>query len=123
VLSNPEFLSEGIAIENLENPDRLGQNLCVFDFLRIFFNAIRILIGGEQTPAGHRAIELLAGIYEHWVPRERIITMNTWSSELSKLVSFSASHLSFLTFFPIILGGKCVPRPTNFQHQLDFCDL
>jgi UDPglucose 6-dehydrogenase len=51
------------------------------------YRVFRVLIGGERTPEGERAIELLAGIYEHWVPRDRIITMNTWSSELSKLVS------------------------------------
>ena len=45
-----------------------------------------MLIGGEQTPEGHAAISQLASIYERWVPRERVITMNTWSSELSKLV-------------------------------------
>jgi UDPglucose 6-dehydrogenase len=67
VLSNPEFLSECTAITDLANPDR-------------------VLIGGEQTAEGLEAIGRLAKIYENWVPRDRIITMNTWSSELSKLV-------------------------------------
>jgi UDPglucose 6-dehydrogenase len=70
VLSNPEFLAEGTAINDLHHPDR-------------------VLIGGEQTPEGLAAIEQLVKIYETWVPRERIITTNTWSSELSKLVSIS----------------------------------
>ncbi len=77
VLSNPEFLAEGTAIKDLENPDR-------------------VLIGGERTPDGEKAIATLAGIYGRWVPRERIITTNLWSSELSKLVAnaFLAQRIS-----------------------------
>jgi UDPglucose 6-dehydrogenase len=77
VLSNPEFLAEGTAIADLEKPDR-------------------ILIGGETTPAGTAAIEALASVYGRWVPRERIITTNLWSSELSKLVAnaFLAQRIS-----------------------------
>ena len=68
-MSNPEFLAEGTAVKDLLNPDR-------------------VLIGGEQTPEGLEAISSLAWVYEHWVPKERVITMNTWSSELSKLVTY-----------------------------------
>lgn len=68
VLSNPEFLAEGTAISDLLNPDR-------------------VLIGGNQSPEGLEAVKALSWIYEHWVPSKNIITMNTWSSELSKLVS------------------------------------
>ncbi|KAF7633851.1 UDP-glucose 6-dehydrogenase [Meloidogyne graminicola] len=78
VLSNPEFLAEGSAIQDLASPDR-------------------VLIGGEHhTPEGLLAISKLASIYERWVPRERVITMNTWSSELSKLASnaFLAQRIS-----------------------------
>jgi len=77
VLSNPEFLAEGTAIENLLNPDR-------------------ILIGGSETAEGARAIELLAGVYSRWVSAAKIITMSTWSSELSKLASnaFLAQRVS-----------------------------
>lgn len=77
VLSNPEFLAEGTAVADMENPDR-------------------ILIGGEQTPEGLAAIESLVQVYAHWIPRERIITTNTWSSELSKLVAnaFLAQRIS-----------------------------
>lgn len=67
VLSNPEFLAEGSAIEDLFAPDR-------------------VLIGGDETADGAAAINKLSWIYEHWVPKERILTTNTWSSELSKLV-------------------------------------
>jgi UDPglucose 6-dehydrogenase len=77
VLSNPEFLAEGTAMADLENPDR-------------------VLIGGERTPEGEAAVRTLADVYAHWVPRERIITTNLWSSELSKLVAnaFLAQRIS-----------------------------
>ncbi|MEM1296621.1 MAG: nucleotide sugar dehydrogenase, partial [Verrucomicrobiota bacterium] len=77
VLSNPEFLAEGTAISDLTNPDR-------------------ILIGGATTPEGQEAVEKLVQVYENWVPRERILTTNLWSSELSKLVAnaFLAQRIS-----------------------------
>jgi UDPglucose 6-dehydrogenase len=77
VLSNPEFLAEGTAVADLENPDR-------------------ILVGGERTPGGEKAVATLVDIYARWVPRERIITTNLWSSELSKLVAnaFLAQRIS-----------------------------
>lgn len=77
VLSNPEFLAEGTAVPDLFNPDR-------------------VLIGGERTPQGDKAVETLVGVYARWVPRERIITTNLWSSELSKLVAnaFLAQRIS-----------------------------
>src|SRR5690554_2277165 len=64
ILSNPEFLAEGTAIQDLQNPDR-------------------VLIGGENE----EAIQALVNIYAKWVPQENIITTNLWSSELSKLVA------------------------------------
>src|SRR5690606_10758773 len=56
----------------------------------------RILIGGESTPEGNAAVEALVSVYANWVPRERIITTNLWSSELSKLVAnaFLAQRIS-----------------------------
>lgn len=77
VLSNPEFLAEGTAVEDLQTPDR-------------------ILIGGESTPSGTAAVEALVQVYANWVPRENIITTNLWSSELSKLVAnaFLAQRIS-----------------------------
>ncbi|MPC09516.1 UDP-glucose 6-dehydrogenase [Portunus trituberculatus] len=77
ILSNPEFLAEGTAIENLLNPDR-------------------VLIGGEESKAGEAAVAELTWIYNHWVPSEKIITLSTWSSELSKLASnaFLAQRVS-----------------------------
>jgi len=77
VLSNPEFLAEGTAMDDLQNPDR-------------------ILIGGESTPGGQAAVEALVSVYAHWIPRERILTTNLWSSELSKLVAnaFLAQRIS-----------------------------
>ena len=77
VLSNPEFLAEGTAVKDLLNPDR-------------------VLIGGERTPEGEKAMETLASVYGRWIPRERVITTNLWSSELSKLVAnaFLAQRIS-----------------------------
>ena len=77
VLSNPEFLAEGTAIDDLNNPDR-------------------ILIGGETTPEGNDAVEALVSVYANWIPREKIITTNLWSSELSKLIAnaFLAQRIS-----------------------------
>jgi len=68
ILSNPEFLAEGTAIKNLLHPDR-------------------ILIGSLNTQAGLNAAASLADVYAAWVPRERIITTNLWSSELAKLAA------------------------------------
>lgn len=77
ILSNPEFLAEGTAVRDMQNPDR-------------------VLIGGRETESGQRAVEKLVEIYAQWVPRERIITTNLWSSELSKLVAnaFLAQRIS-----------------------------
>jgi UDPglucose 6-dehydrogenase len=77
VLSNPEFLAEGTAIKDLENPDR-------------------VLIGSSQTESGLKARDELVEIYQNWVPRKQIITSNIWSSELSKLVAnaFLAQRIS-----------------------------
>ncbi len=73
VLSNPEFLAEGTAIKDLENPDR-------------------VLIGGEDKSA----MLLLSQIYENWIPKEKILFTNIWSSELAKLTSnaFLAQRVS-----------------------------
>jgi len=68
VLSNPEFLAEGTAVNDLLHPSR-------------------VLIGGEQTPDGLKAIQTLVSVYANWVPPAQIITTNLWSSELSKLVA------------------------------------
>ena len=68
VLSNPEFLAEGSAIDNLTTPDR-------------------VLIGSSGTASGHRAARTLASVYTTWVPSIRILEINSWSSELAKLVA------------------------------------
>lgn len=77
VLSNPEFLAEGTAISDLENPDR-------------------ILIGGHETKTGQDALNQLVEIYARWIPRDKILTSNVWSSELSKLTAnaFLAQRVS-----------------------------
>ena len=77
VLSNPEFLAEGTAVQDLHQPDR-------------------VLIGGGQDEAGQAAVQALVDIYARWVDRERIITTNVWSSELSKLTAnaFLAQRVS-----------------------------
>jgi len=68
ILSNPEFLAEGTAIQDL-------------------FKSDRVLIGGDDTPSGQAAIAELVSLYAQWIPKEKILTTNVWSSELSKLAS------------------------------------
>jgi len=77
ILSNPEFLAEGTAVQDLHAPDR-------------------VLIGGEETKEGLEAMQQLVSVYASWVPMERILTTNVWSSELSKLVAnaFLAQRVS-----------------------------
>jgi UDPglucose 6-dehydrogenase len=77
VISNPEFLAEGTAIRDMESPDR-------------------VLIGGRDSESGQNAIETIVDLYANWIPRERILTTNLWSSELSKLVAnaFLAQRIS-----------------------------
>ncbi len=78
ILSNPEFLAEGTAIDDLRSPDR-------------------VLIGGDvETEEGREAMDALVNIYASWVPREKILTTNVWSSELSKLTAnaFLAQRVS-----------------------------
>jgi len=77
IVSNPEFLAEGTAIRDMQNPDR-------------------VLIGGRETPSGQKAVQAIVDIYAQWVPSERIVTTNLWSSELSKLVAnaFLAQRIS-----------------------------
>jgi len=77
ILSNPEFMAEGTGIRDMEHPDR-------------------VLIGSKDTPSGIAARDVLMDIYLHWIPKERLITTNLWSSELSKLVAnaFLAQRIS-----------------------------
>lgn len=77
ILSNPEFLAEGTAVQDLLNPDR-------------------VLIGGDTTEEGQIAIQKLVAIYSNWVPAAQILTTNLWSSELSKLTAnaFLAQRIS-----------------------------
>ena len=73
IVSNPEFLAEGTAINDLQNPDR-------------------VLIGGEDD----YSINVISDIYKNWIDSDKIITTNIWSSELSKLVcnAFLAQRIS-----------------------------
>ena len=82
VLSNPEFLAEGSAINDLINPDR-------------------VLIGGENE----HAIKLLNDIYLNWIPQEKILKTNIWSSELAKLTAnaFLAQRISSINS----IGALC----------------
>jgi UDPglucose 6-dehydrogenase len=77
ILSNPEFLAEGTAVTDLLNPDR-------------------ILIGGDTTLEGEGAINALVDVYANWVDKDKILTTNVWSSELSKLTAnaFLAQRIS-----------------------------
>ena len=86
VLSNPEFLAEGTAIKDLLEPDR-------------------VLIGGPQDEAGLAAIREVVDIYATWVPREKILTTNVWSAELTKLAAnaFLAQRVSSIN----AIAGLC----------------
>ena len=77
ILSNPEFLAEGTAVQDLLNPDR-------------------ILIGGDSSVEGQKAIQALVDVYSNWVATDKILTTNVWSSELSKLTAnaFLAQRIS-----------------------------
>jgi UDPglucose 6-dehydrogenase len=92
VLSNPEFLAEGTAIDDLLNADR-------------------VLIGGQQTPSGQAAIQSLVSIYAHWLSPKQILTTNVWSSELSKLTAnaFLAQRISSIN----ALSALCEATEAN----------
>ena len=68
ILSNPEFLAEGTAIQDL-------------------FKSDRVLIGGDKTESGQKAVQALVDIYANWIPSKKILTTNVWSAELAKLAS------------------------------------
>lgn len=94
ILSNPEFLAEGTAVRDLLAPDR-------------------VLIGGAETPEGREAVQALANVYLHWVPDERILRTNTWSSELSKLAAnaFLAQRISSIN----AMSAVCEATGANVQ--------
>jgi len=94
ILSNPEFLAEGTAITDLLHADR-------------------VLIGGEDTPMGKEAKDALSSIYEHWLPKERILQTNVWSSELSKLVAnaFLAQRVSSINS----ISALCEKTDANIE--------
>jgi UDPglucose 6-dehydrogenase len=94
ILSNPEFLAEGTAIDDLINADR-------------------VLIGGNETPTGQAAKDALSAIYENWLPKERILQTNIWSSELSKLVAnaFLAQRVSSINS----ISALCEKTDANIQ--------
>jgi UDPglucose 6-dehydrogenase len=94
ILSNPEFLAEGTAISDLHNADR-------------------VLIGGLETPEGKEAIQALVDVYAHWLPKERILTTNVWSSELSKLTAnaFLAQRVSSINS----LSALCEKTEANVE--------
>lgn len=100
VLSNPEFLAEGTAIQDLNNPDR-------------------VLIGSLLTPAGIKARDEVVEIYANWVPREKILTSNIWSSELSKLVAnaFLAQRISSINSISA-LCEKTEANVTEVSHNI-----
>ncbi|WP_350286165.1 nucleotide sugar dehydrogenase [uncultured Croceitalea sp.] len=94
ILSNPEFLAEGTAIDDLLNADR-------------------VLIGGDNTVSGNLAKNALSEIYENWLPKERILQTNVWSSELSKLVAnaFLAQRVSSINS----ISALCEKTDANIQ--------
>lgn len=94
ILSNPEFLAEGTAIQDLHQADR-------------------VLIGGETSPEGQKAMQALVDVYAHWLPKERILTTNVWSSELSKLTAnaFLAQRVSSINS----LSALCEATEANVE--------
>jgi UDPglucose 6-dehydrogenase len=94
VISNPEFLAEGTAVKDLLDPDR-------------------VLIGSRETPEGLRARQDIVDIYANWVPRDRILTSNVWSAELSKLVAnaFLAQRISSINS----ISALCEKTDANVQ--------
>jgi len=78
ILSNPEFLAEGTAVQDLLNPDRV------------------LIGGGIDTKKGKMAVDALVDVYAQWIPKAQILTTNLWSSELSKLTAnaFLAQRIS-----------------------------
>jgi len=78
ILSNPEFLAEGTAVQDLLNPDRV------------------LIGGGIDTEKGKKAVDALVNVYAQWIPKAQILTTNLWSSELSKLTAnaFLAQRIS-----------------------------
>jgi UDPglucose 6-dehydrogenase len=85
VISNPEFLAEGTAVQDLLQPDR-------------------VLVGSQETPEGLIARQSMVDIYAHWIPRRRILTSNIWSAELSKLVAnaFLAQRISSINSISVL---------------------
>jgi len=78
ILSNPEFLAEGTAVQDLLNPDRV------------------LIGGGIDSEKGKKAVDALVDVYAQWIPKAQILTTNLWSSELSKLTAnaFLAQRIS-----------------------------
>ena len=94
ILSNPEFLAEGTAIQDL-------------------FKSDRVLIGGDDSESGQNAVEALVDIYANWIPKEKILTTNVWSSELAKLASNAmlAQRISSINS----LSGLCEKTEANID--------
>tara|TARA_X000001036_G_scaffold368594_1_gene354306 strand:+ start:273 stop:1631 length:1359 start_codon:yes stop_codon:yes gene_type:complete len=106
VLSNPEFLAEGTAIQDLYKSDR-------------------VLIGGDSTSSGQKAVKILVDIYLNWIPKEKILTTNIWSSELSKLASNAMlaqriSSINSLSALSEKTGAKIneVSRAIGMDHRI-----
>jgi UDPglucose 6-dehydrogenase len=106
ILSNPEFLAEGTAIQDL-------------------FKSDRVLIGGDSTPSGKKAVNALVDIYSQWIPEEKILTTNVWSSELAKLASNAmlaqrVSSINSLSALCEITGGKIreLSKAVGMDHRI-----
>ncbi|CAE7600360.1 UGDH [Symbiodinium natans] len=100
ILSNPEFLAEGTAMKDLDQPDR-------------------VLIGGQEEAA----IKVLVDIYAHWVPRNRILTTNLWSSELSKLLDLDGFCFVFIMFvFMLVANAMLAQRVSSINSISRLCE-
>ena len=98
ILSNPEFLAEGTAIQDL-------------------FKSDRVLIGGDETKSGQKAVQALVDIYANWIPKEKILTTNVWYSELAKLASNAmlAQRISSINSLSALCEktGACIVELSN----------
>lgn len=106
IISNPEFLSEGCAMRDLEDPHR-------------------VILGSEKTESGLKAAERVAALYGAWIPKEKIITINTFSSELTKLAgnAMLAQRISSINSLSVICQKTVFKKKYSRKSRKDISFL